>query len=70
MDNQVYVLTAKTEQDKYELDKVNSKPYNDYKENIKFTIYFHNSVGWNKPHLWAWNNSGNFTGGDWSKKPQ
>ena len=73
MDNQVYVLTAKTDQSQwcdYKLDADNSKPYSDYKESIKFTIYFHNSVGWNKPHLWAWNNSGNFTGGDWSKKPE
>ena len=69
VDNKVYVLSAKTEQGKYELDEVNSKPYSDYKENIKFTIYFHNSVGWNEPHLWVWNNSGNFTGGDWNNKP-
>lgn len=62
-------VPAKTEPGKYELDEVNSKPYSDYKENIKFTIYFHNSVGWNEPHLWAWNNSGNFTGGEWSNKP-
>ena len=73
VDNQVYVLTAKTDQSQwcdYKLDETNSTQYSDYKEKIKFTIYFHNSVGWNKPHLWAWNNSGNFTGGDWSKKPE
>lgn len=72
VDNKVYVLTAKTDQSQwcdYKLDDDNSKPYSDYKENIKFTIYFHNSVGWNKPHLWAWNNNYNFTGGDWNKKP-
>lgn len=71
-DNKVYVLTAKTDQSQwcdYKLDETNSTSYSDYKENIKFTIYFHNSVGWNKPHLWVWNNSGNFTGGDWNKKP-
>ena len=72
VDNQVYVLTAKTNQSQwcdYKLDETNSTSYSDYQEKIKFTIYFHNSVGWNEPHLWAWNNSGNFTGGDWSKKP-
>lgn len=63
-DNKVYVLT-----NDYKLDEVNSKPYSDYKESFKFTIYFHNSVGWNEPHLWVWNNSGNFTGGDWNNKP-
>ncbi|MGN1253882.1 MAG: starch-binding protein, partial [Prevotella sp.] len=72
VDNQVYVLTAKTDQSQwcdYKLDEVNSKPYSDYKESFKFTIYFHNSVGWNEPHLWVWNGANNFTGGDWSKKP-
>ena len=72
VDNQVYVLTAKTDQSQwcdYKLDEVNSKPYSDYKESIMFTIYFNNSVGWNEPHLWVWNNSGNFTGGDWNNKP-
>lgn len=69
VDNQVYVLGDKNSEQKYNLDEANSTSYDDYKESIKFTIYFNNSVGWNTPHLWVWNDAGNFTGGDWNNKP-